>query len=153
MCDTNWCTYCDCAVSPYSNSIYCSEDCFKRDALTNHPLFTIFKEPQQQLPSNLVLSHIQQEYTPSSSRRASNSSISSEDLLPLHFDMMSSTTPIKSYNTFSNFVSSSLNINNTQTLVTNPPANLSDNMPASRKQNSSLLAYALHNNTFLSLRL
>ncbi|KAI7875264.1 uncharacterized protein EV154DRAFT_77264 [Mucor mucedo] len=32
MCDTNWCTFCDCAVSPYSDSVYCSDECYRRDA-------------------------------------------------------------------------------------------------------------------------
>ncbi|KAL1929776.1 hypothetical protein VTP01DRAFT_1914 [Rhizomucor pusillus] len=32
MCDTNWCTFCDNAISAYSNSLYCSEDCMQRDA-------------------------------------------------------------------------------------------------------------------------
>ncbi|KAI8883382.1 hypothetical protein K501DRAFT_272782 [Backusella circina FSU 941] len=34
MSDTNWCTFCDCAVDPYVNSIYCSEECFKKDSKT-----------------------------------------------------------------------------------------------------------------------
>ncbi|KAI8094615.1 hypothetical protein BDF21DRAFT_409133 [Thamnidium elegans] len=38
MCDTNWCTFCDSAISPYSDSLYCSEDCLKQDALMRHPM-------------------------------------------------------------------------------------------------------------------
>lgn len=38
MCDTNWCTFCDNAISAYSDSLYCSEDCLKQDALMNHPM-------------------------------------------------------------------------------------------------------------------
>ncbi|KAF7730153.1 hypothetical protein EC973_002761 [Apophysomyces ossiformis] len=38
MCDTNWCTYCDNAISPYSDSLYCSEECLKQDALSHHPI-------------------------------------------------------------------------------------------------------------------
>ncbi|KAI8991133.1 hypothetical protein BDF20DRAFT_809283, partial [Mycotypha africana] len=38
MCDTNWCTYCDNAIHPYSNSLYCSEYCLRQDALTRHPM-------------------------------------------------------------------------------------------------------------------
>ncbi|OBZ87141.1 hypothetical protein A0J61_04803 [Choanephora cucurbitarum] len=38
MCDTNWCTFCDNAISPYSNSLYCSEDCLRQDALMHHPM-------------------------------------------------------------------------------------------------------------------
>ncbi|OAD69865.1 hypothetical protein PHYBLDRAFT_171887 [Phycomyces blakesleeanus NRRL 1555(-)] len=38
ICDTNWCTYCDSAVSPFSDSLYCSEECLKKDALAHHPM-------------------------------------------------------------------------------------------------------------------
>ncbi|KAI8984554.1 hypothetical protein BDF20DRAFT_808093, partial [Mycotypha africana] len=38
MADLNWCTYCDNAIHPYSNSLYCSEECLRADALNNHPL-------------------------------------------------------------------------------------------------------------------
>ncbi|KAI8075882.1 uncharacterized protein B0P05DRAFT_146810 [Gilbertella persicaria] len=38
MCDTNWCTFCDNAISPYSNSLYCSEECLRQDALMHHPM-------------------------------------------------------------------------------------------------------------------
>lgn len=38
MSDLNWCTFCDNAVSPFSESLYCSEQCLRSDALRNHPL-------------------------------------------------------------------------------------------------------------------
>ncbi|KAI9485211.1 MAG: hypothetical protein EXX96DRAFT_513635 [Benjaminiella poitrasii] len=38
MTDLNWCTFCDNAISPYSESLYCSEQCLRSDALRNHPL-------------------------------------------------------------------------------------------------------------------
>lgn len=38
MCDTNWCTFCDNAISPYSDSLYCSEECLRQDALMHHPM-------------------------------------------------------------------------------------------------------------------
>ncbi|KAG1150228.1 hypothetical protein G6F37_005254 [Rhizopus arrhizus] len=38
MCDTNWCTFCDNAISPYSDSLYCSESCLRHDALLHHPM-------------------------------------------------------------------------------------------------------------------
>ncbi|KAL7330733.1 hypothetical protein PS15p_205635 [Mucor circinelloides] len=38
MCDTNWCTFCDNAISSYSDSLYCSEDCLRQDALMHHPM-------------------------------------------------------------------------------------------------------------------
>ncbi|KAI9313080.1 hypothetical protein BX666DRAFT_1839652, partial [Dichotomocladium elegans] len=38
MSDLNWCTSCDKAISHYSESLYCSDDCLRADALRNHPL-------------------------------------------------------------------------------------------------------------------
>ncbi|KAI7907469.1 uncharacterized protein BX663DRAFT_491022 [Cokeromyces recurvatus] len=38
MSDLNWCTYCDKAISVHSNSLYCSEECLRADALNHHPL-------------------------------------------------------------------------------------------------------------------
>ncbi|KAG2175587.1 hypothetical protein INT43_001234 [Umbelopsis isabellina] len=38
MCDTNWCTYCDKQISPFSSSLYCSEGCLRSDALEHHPM-------------------------------------------------------------------------------------------------------------------
>ncbi|KAI8641739.1 hypothetical protein BD408DRAFT_417585 [Parasitella parasitica] len=38
ICDTNWCTFCDNAISPYSDSLYCSEECLRQDALMHHPM-------------------------------------------------------------------------------------------------------------------
>ncbi|KAI9360259.1 hypothetical protein BD770DRAFT_385177 [Pilaira anomala] len=32
MCDLNWCTVCDKAISCDSNSLYCSNECFSKDA-------------------------------------------------------------------------------------------------------------------------
>ncbi|KAG2204327.1 hypothetical protein INT47_009369 [Mucor saturninus] len=32
MCDLNWCTVCDKAISCQSDSLYCSADCYSRDA-------------------------------------------------------------------------------------------------------------------------
>lgn len=58
MCDTNWCTFCDSAISPYSNSLYCSEDCLRQDALTHHPMLGYdfqelksFPKQQERMPS------------------------------------------------------------------------------------------------------
>ncbi|KAI8882187.1 hypothetical protein K501DRAFT_251887 [Backusella circina FSU 941] len=64
MSDTNWCTFCDKAVSPFSESLYCSEKCLRLDALRNHPLlgykypeFTDFPHPK---PSTTVPTHFYQ---------------------------------------------------------------------------------------------
>ncbi|KAI9489442.1 hypothetical protein BDB00DRAFT_746360, partial [Zychaea mexicana] len=37
--DTHWCSYCDKAVSPFSDSLYCSDECLRQDALQHHPVF------------------------------------------------------------------------------------------------------------------
>ncbi|RCI04699.1 hypothetical protein CU098_012920 [Rhizopus stolonifer] len=37
MSDLNWCTHCDNAISPSSDSLYCSEKCLRSDALNHHP--------------------------------------------------------------------------------------------------------------------
>ncbi|KAI8880728.1 hypothetical protein K501DRAFT_254551 [Backusella circina FSU 941] len=36
--NTNWCTYCDSAITHMSDSLYCSESCLRSDALNHHPL-------------------------------------------------------------------------------------------------------------------
>ncbi|CEP12701.1 hypothetical protein [Parasitella parasitica] len=63
MADLNWCTFCDNAVSPFSESLYCSEQCLRADALRNHPLlgytypeFTDFPRPNNH---NHILNHNQ----------------------------------------------------------------------------------------------
>ncbi|KAI8365131.1 hypothetical protein BD560DRAFT_402225 [Blakeslea trispora] len=38
MSDLNWCTYCDNAINALSDSLYCSEECLRSDALSHHPL-------------------------------------------------------------------------------------------------------------------
>ncbi|KAI8098408.1 uncharacterized protein B0P05DRAFT_521813 [Gilbertella persicaria] len=38
MSNLNWCTYCDNAINSFSNSLYCSEECLRSDALNHHPL-------------------------------------------------------------------------------------------------------------------
>ncbi|KAI9031770.1 hypothetical protein CLU79DRAFT_730045 [Phycomyces nitens] len=38
MSDLNWCTYCDKSVSALSDSLYCSQECLRSDALNHHPL-------------------------------------------------------------------------------------------------------------------
>ncbi|KAI9499187.1 hypothetical protein BDB00DRAFT_948920 [Zychaea mexicana] len=38
MSDLNWCTYCDNAIDGHSDSLYCSDECLRADALNHHPL-------------------------------------------------------------------------------------------------------------------
>ncbi|KAG2218491.1 hypothetical protein INT45_011672 [Circinella minor] len=36
--DTNWCSFCDKSINIFSNSLYCSEQCMRQDALEHSPL-------------------------------------------------------------------------------------------------------------------
>ncbi|CAO0794120.1 unnamed protein product [Mucor circinelloides] len=105
MCDTNWCTFCDCAVSPFSNSIYCSEDCFRRDALLHDPLYKIYIEQQKQqqeqqrylspkiiIDYNDIDDNSMSDYT-QQTRRGSSSSMCSDDLAAMHMDVIPCTPP------------------------------------------------------------
>ncbi|SAL98120.1 hypothetical protein [Absidia glauca] len=48
MSDLQWCTTCDKAIQAYSNSLYCSEECLRQDAINHHPMlgydFAEFKD-------------------------------------------------------------------------------------------------------------
>ncbi|GAN05383.1 hypothetical protein MAM1_0089d04853 [Mucor ambiguus] len=131
MCDTNWCTFCDCAVSPFSNSIYCSEDCFRRDALPHDPLYKIYIEQQKQQqeqqcylsPKITIKSDIHMNYTPEytqQTRRESNSSICSEDLAAMHMDMIPCSPPFKTAPQLSTSIS--LASNHSDTILRTPPS-------------------------------
>ncbi|KAI8138158.1 hypothetical protein BJV82DRAFT_631972 [Fennellomyces sp. T-0311] len=53
--DTHWCSYCDNAVSPYSDSLYCSDECLRQDALQHHPMLGYnFSEYRGFLTTNAV---------------------------------------------------------------------------------------------------
>ncbi|KAI9021686.1 hypothetical protein CLU79DRAFT_835561 [Phycomyces nitens] len=55
MCDTNWCTFCDQAISIYSSSVYCSHACQESDAALNHPdQFLTFLHRSHSLSTNSV---------------------------------------------------------------------------------------------------
>ncbi|CAO3679415.1 unnamed protein product [Rhizopus stolonifer] len=98
MCDTNWCTFCDSAISPHSDSLYCSERCLRQDALLHHPLLgydfselqgfphvknttTITTTPNHIYSTNQIYptNHIQPTRIHSSSLSSSLSSTYSED--------------------------------------------------------------------------
>ncbi|CAO3678619.1 unnamed protein product [Rhizopus microsporus] len=84
MCDTNWCTFCDCAVSPHLNTIYCSEECFRKDA-QSHLCSTLIAHEEELIKQYSKNNHHRR-------RRNSNSSISSDDLAAIHLDLMSSSS-------------------------------------------------------------
>lgn len=102
MSDTNWCTFCDCAINPNSDLIYCSEECFKLDALSNQSIFPIADGNQyrgNQTQHSPLFASTQSCMSPvmppspqfDQSRRGSCSSVSSEDLAAMYFDMLPST--------------------------------------------------------------
>ncbi|KAI8876194.1 hypothetical protein K501DRAFT_338234 [Backusella circina FSU 941] len=106
--DTNWCTYCDCAVSPLRNSIYCSEVCYRRDAMIYNPVLANYQKQialQQQQQLNLAKLKGSQIHSNtnttlqsdvySNTRRDSSSSISSDGLAAMYFESMaeSSSSP------------------------------------------------------------
>ncbi|OBZ91904.1 hypothetical protein A0J61_00042 [Choanephora cucurbitarum] len=92
MCDTNWCTFCDCAIKPELDSIYCSEKCFQRDAFS----YTTIHTKQYDVPALKtlpLLSTSREDYTQSYQIESSNSSICSDDLAAMHLDMLRSSPP------------------------------------------------------------
>ncbi|KAG2218490.1 hypothetical protein INT45_011671, partial [Circinella minor] len=53
--DTNWCAYCDKAVSTFSDSLYCSDECLKSDALAHSPMLGYdFSEYRGFLSTNVL---------------------------------------------------------------------------------------------------
>ncbi|CDS03612.1 hypothetical protein LRAMOSA01014 [Lichtheimia ramosa] len=84
MSDTNWCTYCDQAINSFSNSLYCSEECLRADALNHHPLLGYdwheFKDFPRSTPSSSASSVVSSSSSVSSSP---SSSLSSPALSPI----------------------------------------------------------------------
>lgn len=74
ICDTNWCTFCDRAVNPHLNAIYCSEECFQKDAKSHLPIYATYPFNNQ----------------PTIRRSESSSSICSDDLVAIHLDLTNS---------------------------------------------------------------
>ncbi|EIE91047.1 hypothetical protein G6F55_006419 [Rhizopus delemar] len=90
MTDLNWCTFCDKAVNPFSESLYCSDQCLRADALRNHPLlgytypeFINFPRPKSTKQSSTAHS------SPSTSPSLTASSLSSRSIQfsPPKFDL------------------------------------------------------------------
>jgi hypothetical protein len=84
MSDLNWCTSCDNAISPFSESLYCSEQCLRADALRNHPLlgytypeFTDFPRPKPVTKMNNSIPSIPlaRQQQPTTSNILSNTSL------------------------------------------------------------------------------
>ncbi|KAI8985940.1 hypothetical protein BDB01DRAFT_786933 [Pilobolus umbonatus] len=83
MSDLNWCTYCDNAISHFSNSLYCSEECLRSDALNHHPL--------------LGYDYAELKDFPRSSPSLTSSSASTSSVSPL-------LSPIQSYSAHKDFL-------------------------------------------------
>ncbi|GAA5816785.1 hypothetical protein MFLAVUS_010318 [Mucor flavus] len=126
MADLNWCTSCDNAVSPFSESLYCSEQCLRADALRNHPLlgytypeFTDFPRPKPRLQQQHNQQHHHQQQHHSSSSYSNYSSVSNSPALtatsshsdassirlssPPKFDLLPSNNKMANINYFSLF--------------------------------------------------
>ncbi|CAO3642607.1 unnamed protein product [Mucor fragilis] len=158
MCDTNWCTFCDCAVSPFSNSIYCSKDCFKRDALLHDPLHNYIEQQKQQQQeqqrylsnkiSNNSYIHDNEmpEYT-QQTRRESSSSMCSEDLAAMHMDMIPCSHPSKTAPQLSTSIS--LASSHSDTILRTPPLSYNE-VPIYEKITESDVPF---NNTAPQLKL
>ncbi|KAG2171375.1 hypothetical protein INT43_009036 [Umbelopsis isabellina] len=80
MSNLNWCTFCDNAINPFSNSLYCSEACLRGDALNHHPLLGYDFSELQDFP-----------------RRSSTSSTSQSPALSISGLSSASSSPIPSY--------------------------------------------------------
>ncbi|CAO3700595.1 unnamed protein product [Rhizopus stolonifer] len=112
MADLNWCTFCDKAVSPFSESLYCSEQCLRADALRNHPLlgytypeFTDFPRPK---PAPRQIPYAYSIYSsPSNSPAltASSSQAESINLSPPKFNLATSFAQKKSNEKHFNYFS------------------------------------------------
>ncbi|CAO3633109.1 unnamed protein product [Cunninghamella blakesleeana] len=88
--DDHWCTFCEKAISAYSNSLYCSEECLRSDALNHHPLlgydYAELKDFPRSSPSFTNTTYI-------SSPTYSTSSSSSSMYSPSHSPIPSFTLP------------------------------------------------------------
>ncbi|KAG2225662.1 hypothetical protein INT45_012134 [Circinella minor] len=77
MADLNWCTYCDNAISAFSESLYCSELCLKKDALARNPLLGYNYQEFVDFPRPYPTSHQQhQQKRPSCTSSSSSPSLS-----------------------------------------------------------------------------
>ncbi|KAG2210939.1 hypothetical protein INT47_000096 [Mucor saturninus] len=99
MADLNWCTSCDNAVSPFSDSLYCSEQCLRTDALRNHPLLGYTYPEFTDFPRPRTLSNV------SSASTSPALTASSQSSSPPKFDLSSHSynkihTPKKTYSPF-----------------------------------------------------
>ncbi|KAI9349929.1 hypothetical protein BD770DRAFT_394679 [Pilaira anomala] len=109
MADLNWCTSCDNAVSPFSESLYCSEQCLRADALRNHPLlgytypeFTDFPRPkarsQHNHHSSSYSNYSSATHSPALTATSSHSDTSSIRLAsPPKFDLLSTNNKMTNY--------------------------------------------------------
>ncbi|CDS08587.1 hypothetical protein LRAMOSA09948 [Lichtheimia ramosa] len=77
MSDLSWCPVCDKAINAFSDSLYCSEQCLRADALRNHPLLGYNYEEFVDFPRPSCASKRNNTLSMSSSISSSSSSLSS----------------------------------------------------------------------------
>ncbi|KAI9306257.1 hypothetical protein BJ944DRAFT_248356 [Cunninghamella echinulata] len=115
MSDLHWCTTCDKAIQSHSNSLYCSEECLRKDAVSHHPMlgydFAEFKDfPRRSssaTPSLLSLSpvlsttssmtSVSPTLSPYTLQSTSYSSLN-DDIL--HLDSLNNNKPLISHNQY-----------------------------------------------------
>jgi len=117
-------------------SIYCSEDCFKRDALLHDSLYKAHIEQQKQqqeqqryLSPKITInkSSIHDNYMPEytqQTRRESSSSMCSEDLAAMHMGMIPCSPPSKAAPRLSTSIS--LASSHSDTILRTPPLSYND---------------------------
>ncbi|KAI8889948.1 hypothetical protein K501DRAFT_328742 [Backusella circina FSU 941] len=100
ICDTNWCTYCDNAINRDSDSLYCSENCLRKDTsicdstLTN----TNIKYPAQEVST--ITSETSKLNSESSLPRLIRRKSSIPSLYCNHNSQQTVTAPLSSTGTF-----------------------------------------------------
>ncbi|KAI7882888.1 hypothetical protein K492DRAFT_160128 [Lichtheimia hyalospora FSU 10163] len=78
----NSCTYCDKALGAFNDSLYCSEECLRNDALNHHPLLGYDYAELKNFPRNASTSFVLQRRS-SSSLSSSISSVASSSSSPM----------------------------------------------------------------------
>ncbi|CAO3590541.1 unnamed protein product [Absidia cylindrospora] len=76
MSNLQWCTTCDKAIQAYSNSLYCSEECLRQDAINHHPLLGYDFPEFKDFPRRSSLSPSMISLSPALSTTSTMSSVS-----------------------------------------------------------------------------
>ncbi|KAG2207460.1 hypothetical protein INT46_007227 [Mucor plumbeus] len=147
MCDTNWCTFCDNAISPFSDSLYCSEDCLRQDALMHHPMLGYDYADLEGFPHNTKMPSLvrRKSSIPTLSASSNNSNIDFIQLQKIPSLSPSLSSSISSYSsTHPCDTTANLNKNNNDTFVSTAyfhpkPRKISSSIPFMEQLNQALL--------------